>query len=253
MQEVGRDTFMCNLERYIVAMIPPQSRDIVDIVNTNSQSKRSHSRGFSLLEMMAVMVIMGVMLTLAAPALSSFKNTMGRKGAINQLLNSFEQARVAALTQGVNVYFGFADASSAFPNKLKCKAYIIFRDRSDTDPVGTRAFVPLTKWIQLPQGISFQKVNGDNTTLMADANLFSVEAGCLPVVDKTATIRLPVLTFNTSGYIEKPSRQCMRLLIYEGFHGPSGPNFTNPSNTKFDVIAFRRFSGRAELFLTAGN
>lgn len=246
----GFKVFTVFFDRYKTAIRSSQRGLKVDIVNTKSHSGSRLASGFSLIELMAVMVIMTVMLALSAPALSSFKNTVGRKGAINQLLNSFEQARVAALTQGAKVYVGFADSSSQFPDKLKCKAYIIFRDRFDDEPA-TPQFIPLTKWIMLPQGISLQKVNNDQSTLMSDNARVNVDAGCLPLL--SGTVQIPALVFNTSGYIESPGNQYLRLLIYEGFHGVNGPTLSNPNNQKFDVIAFRRFSGRAELFLTAGS
>lgn len=184
---------------------------------------------------------MTVMLALSAPALSSFKDTVGRKGAINQLLNSFEQARVAALTQGTNVYVGFADEN--FPENLKCKAYIVFRD-GDADK-GENAYVPLTKWVNLPKGISFKKDPGDQSTLMSNSTKQPIPANCLP---KTGAVSLSVLTFNSSGFIST-NKNFLRLLIYEGFHGPNGlPNFTREEKAYFDMIGFRRYSGKAELF-----
>lgn len=250
-QVAGSKGLALFLYRHTSAIFPSQWLGSIDIVNTNRHRKRLSASGFSLIELIAVMTIMTVMLALSAPALSSFKDTVGRKGAINQLLNSFEQARVAALAQGTNVYVGFADSSNSFPEKMKCKAYIIFRDRLDSEPALPQ-YILLTKWIYLPQGIALQKANGDQTSLMSDSARKLLPDKTLPLV-ANGSINIPVLQFNSSGFIEFPSSQYLRLLIYEGFHGPNGPSFTNPTNTKFDVIAFRRFSGRAELFLSSTN
>lgn len=210
-------------------------------MNTNRHRKRLSASGFSLIELIAVMTIMTVMLALSAPALSSFKDTVGRKGAINQLLNSFEQARVAALTQGTKVYVGFADEN--FPENLRYKAYIIFRD-GDTDK-GEKSIVPLTKWINLPKGISFKKEENSIISNNLAVRVDIPDSKCLPY---TEVGKISALTFNSSGFIDT-DKAYLRLLIYEGFTSANGQvNFTREDKAYFDMIGFRRYSGKAELF-----
>lgn len=207
-------------------------------------------KGFSLIELSVVVAIIVIMAGMSAPALMSLSNQAGRKGAVNILLNTFEQARVVALSTGATTYVGFAD--STFPTKeFQYRAFIIFRERTEEDPANP-PFVALSKWMFLPKGISFKSLGAQ---LLGDTGpnnkmTFQKTDG-LPNLSTQTDLRL--IGFNSSGQLAYPagaSSAQLKLFIYEGFYSASSANkdfSTNQKNLFFERISFRRFTGRAEL------
>ncbi|HVE16339.1 MAG TPA: prepilin-type N-terminal cleavage/methylation domain-containing protein, partial [Chthoniobacterales bacterium] len=101
-----------------------------DRVNMPHQSSirlkpRKSGKGFSLVELLAVIAIIALMFAMLGPALGSFGHTASRKGAVSIVMNTLEQARAAALEQNcsVNVLFWRRD----FPDR---DAIIVVRDAS---------------------------------------------------------------------------------------------------------------------------
>ncbi|GAB4252453.1 MAG: hypothetical protein OHK005_19680 [Candidatus Methylacidiphilales bacterium] len=184
---------------------------------------------------------MATMLALAGPSVSNFASRIGRKGAISTMMGIFEQARVAALTQGVKVHVAFA--STGFPDEYRFRAFRVLRERVDEDPPGVD-YVALTRWTQLPQGISF--VNEGNSLL--GAATITLTPDLLP--SGVSTDQVPTVVFNPSGFIETETAK-LRLMIYEGFDLDGKPNFTRRDRAYMDVINLRKYTGRAELFLAS--
>jgi len=189
-------------------------------------------------------MIVVILAAVSAPSLMQISNSAGRKGAVNVLLNAFEQARVAALTSGENTYVALADEN--FPNPgLRFRAFIIFRDASADEP-GTGDYVVLTKWETLPRNISIKSepnslVEGYDLTL-TDSSIPNYNAGEL----------LPCLVFNSAGAIQQPANpDKLQLFIYEGFFANNQDNFTRDAQSSagalFERIRFSRFTGRAQL------
>jgi prepilin-type N-terminal cleavage/methylation domain-containing protein len=225
-----------------------------DIVHMPVFFNRSGRSGFTMLELMVVLTIMGIIMVLALPAVKGFSGSAGRKGAINMMLNTFEQARVAALTSGTNVYVGFANDDKSFPKEMQCRAFIVFRDRLDSDKAyagSVPTYTPLTKWVLLPKGISFRKDPISDSSLLSDDLKAAILPNNLPQPKVGQDVpSIPVLTFNASGFIETDGKY-LRILIYQGFQGDSGPNFTSQDDTYFDMVGLRKYTGRAELFLAS--
>lgn len=205
--------------------------------------------GFSLLELLAVIMIITILAAVSAPSLMQISNSAARKGAVNVLLNAFEQARVAALTSGTNTYVGFADKN--FPNSsMRYRAFIIFRNAQTDDPPSSGNYIPLTKWEPLPQKISIK----------TEPNSL-VEGYELPLTDNSIPFynsgdSLPCLVFNSTGAIQQPAdSNKLQLFIYEGFFANGQDNFTrdaqNMTGALFERITFSRFTGRAQLDITA--
>jgi prepilin-type N-terminal cleavage/methylation domain-containing protein len=214
---------------------------------------RTLRQGFSLIELLAVMTIIIIMGAMSLPMLSSLSNQIGRKGAVNILLNSFEQARVTALNTGVTTYVGFADAN--FPQEhFRYRAFILFRERREEDPAQP-PYVALTKWTFLPKGISFKSIGAQLLGDTGPANSMNFKASDgIPYITNNLPLRL--IGFNGSGQLSYPSganSSHLNLYIYEGFFSASSAdrdNSTNKNNLYFERISFRRFTGRAELDIT---
>ncbi len=221
---------------------------MIDIVNTRKATSRA--KGFSLIELLAVITIIVIMASMSVPVLTSLSNQSGRKGAVNILLNSFEQARVTALSNGVNAYVGFAN-ETAFPasdSPYPYRAFILFRDRTDDDP-GTGQYIALTKWTLLPKNISFKS---ERYSVVGDPSFVPhtvTSDGSIPIVGNGTA--LPAIVFSPSGSIQNPTNTAdLKLYIYEGFFALGKDNFISPNRTFFERLSFRRFTGRAELDIT---
>lgn len=210
--------------------------------------------GFTLVEMLAVMAIMVSLMGLLGIGISQMTAQSARKSAVNLIMNSFEQARVAALRHGTNVYVVFADGS--FPEDKRFRSFLILRDRleSDNPPAsapGASPFVVLTKWKELPRGISFLNSIAGNTTVLATTRGFP--AGAIP--QASGAVSLPTIQFNQTGAIASPVDIADRYLqLYEGyFNGSEDVRTMNRASDLYEVFSFARFTGRIRHEVSALN
>jgi prepilin-type N-terminal cleavage/methylation domain-containing protein len=221
-----------------------------------SNGRHQRSRGFSLLELLVVIAIMAVMMSLLLPAVSGFSSTAGRRGAVNILMNTFEQARVAALESGQTVYVGFAD--SDFPvEDMRYAAFIVFRDATDEEKAAApdptkKSYVVLKKWTRLPKNIAFKTVASSlpGSSKLTFSNL-SMELG-----QTFSDEEFPCVAFNSSGAVDQPASN-LRVYLYEGYYAGGKDNFTRNKNVQegpsglFEQISLSRYTGRAQLDITA--
>jgi Tfp pilus assembly protein FimT len=230
-------------------------------------AKNGHIRStaaFTLVEMIAVVGIMLLLLGMLLPAINDALGSKGRKGAINILLNTFEQARVAALEQSTNVYIGFADRNipgnttiGAATQGYAYTRFIVFRDRIDElDGPTAPPYIPLTKWQSLPKGIAFKSgrstiVDGSSGGTIAIAN-----TDRFPGLTGQGYPSMPVLKFNNTGSISTPSTGNLWVFLYEGFYGGGADVFTRARGQSetgglFERISLARYTGRAQLDITS--
>lgn len=212
--------------------------------------------GFTLIELLAVMGIMIGLMALLAPVVNDVLTSRGRKSAVNLLLNTFEQARVLALEQSIDVYVGFAvkDFPSSGAGELNegypYTRFIVFRksDPGGIDPVGSAPYIAITKWRSLPSGIAFKSGLSTITNPSSGATVDLNAGDRFPGV--STAYSLPVVKFNNTGMIEQPTSN-LTLFIYEGFWSGTSEVFTRANNGNlFDRITFSRFTGRAQLDIT---
>jgi hypothetical protein len=189
---------------------------------------------------MAVVGIMMLFVVVSLPSLSGVMNQAGRKTAINQLLNVFEQTRVSALETGVNTYLLFANNSIA-DSEARYRAFVVYRDPiSDR---GETTLQPLTKWIYLPRGISF-------VGNLPGQTVFGGNAMIIPSGHRFAGTECPAITFAPTGAVSQPGTTYLKLFLFEGFPLNDGsPNYTSPNRIFLDKITLSRFTGRAQVDL----
>ncbi len=211
--------------------------------------KKRRIQAFTLFELLIVMTIIAILMSMSAPMLSSFQDFIGKGGAINQLLGTFEQARIAALSSGTTTYVGFVtDDPPPGKSSWEYRTYVVFRDKTDydktekiwTDSTDTnRTYVQLSKWRQLPQNVYFYNtgpgLTGDGTT----NNIISLDSHPFDSVSFN-DMNLSIIAFNNHGGVSIPSQEGnLRLLL----------RFTDEeASWKFNLeeITFRKFTGRAE-------
>ncbi|MEM6885616.1 MAG: type II secretion system protein [Verrucomicrobiota bacterium] len=236
-----------------------------DIVNTNvrrtrrliSAEKTRRQSAFTLFELLTVMTIIAILAVVSAPSLLQISNSTGRKGAVNVLMNAFEQARVAALTSGENAYVGFAtETSFDSSSDYLYRAFIIFRTSTQEEQAnGEGPYIALSKWEVLPKNIYFLR---NAQSLVGDQNgaphLLDVQQS-LPQVASGQSI--PVIEFNNFGAIQNPKPNDsptppddgkIDIYITETQYDPSSAQLASRGNL-LERITFSRFTGRAQFEL----
>jgi prepilin-type N-terminal cleavage/methylation domain-containing protein len=203
--------------------------------------------GFSLLEMLVVVAVIAVMMSLLVPAIGGFSNTAGRRGAVNVVMNTLEQARVAALESGRPVHVVLYRRVGMEPDAL-----MVVRD-PEVDP-STAPLERLTKWIKLPKGILLHAPPSGSTILSGNQN--AIASRIAPAPQLAPGESLNIVTFDETGGVAFPTSG-RQLFLSEGVRG-SG-NDTAIAERKqsqgagggFEVISIARYTGRVQLDITA--
>jgi type II secretory pathway pseudopilin PulG len=193
--------------------------------------------------MLAVAAIISILLALTVPVVGAFTSTAGRKGAVNILMNTLEQARVAALESGRDVHVIFWRRE--FPEK---DAVMVVREPetgSSADP-----YELLTRWIEMPKGVIFYE--GKKNGILDGKSVGNFLVTRLPKKQEPSGL-YDVLTFNGSGVISYPgpSKTGLMLFVSEGVRGTGGTEAIIANRKDqvggFEIISLRRFTGRASL------
>lgn len=210
--------------------------------------RQSNVSAFSLVEMLAVIAIISIMLVLVAPAVGNFGSTAGRKGAVNILMNTMEQARVAALESGRDVHMVFLRRQ--FPER---DAIMVVREREPDDT--ETGYEQLTRWMQMPKGVLLYAGKEDTKVgllSLDDTGQFdkSKFIGTFPTGD------VNILTFNGFGGVAFPAdKNKLMLIVSEGVRGDGGTEAIIGNRKDqfggFEIITLRRFTGRASLEVSA--
>jgi len=209
-------------------------------------TQRSKS-GFTLVELLVVVGIMLALLGTLGVALAGSSGQRARQGAINLVLNTFEQARVAALENGTDVYVAFADGDLVgVEDEARYRTFIVFRDRTSSDQppagAGVSRFVFLTDWKRLPRGVSFKSESNSIVNRARSQVVVEAEDGFPRVAAGQA---LPALIFNASGAVRAPATGPLQLFLYEGYFNGSTDVVTGGAGSGlFERFELARFTGR---------
>lgn len=210
---------------------------------------QSSHNAFSLIEMLAVMAVIAVMMSLLAPAIQGFSDTAGRRGAVSVIMNTLEQARVAALESGSDVFVVFCRQATPDQDRM-----LVLRETES----GSGNYDQLTKWINLPKGVLlFDPSSGPASILDAGVGGFDRTRSpvAIPQDSSLPTGKgLVALKFNGSGQVAFPSTGKLWLHISEGVRDSSGSEARVGNKVAnalpFEIITMAKYTGRAQLDVT---
>jgi len=207
---------------------------------------------FSLVELLAVIAIIATLSALMVPAINSHSGVAGRRGAVNTIMNTLEQARVAALESGRDVYVVFWRRD--FP---EADAIGVFRETE----TGSGNYEQLSRWLPLPKRIMLHKPEQGR-------NIFHESVG-LPKKDSdepdadfinrvffpggaTATAtRLGVIQYSASGTLLHPSNSRDALIILAEGQRTENIEKVTLNSPDFEIISVAKYTGRPTLEITA--
>ncbi len=103
----------------------------------NKFPKNSSGRGFSMIELVITIAIAAILLTLAIPSFTSFLNSNRVSGQANELLATFQAARLESIRRGREVVVcGSSNANAATPSCSGTAAWGGWISFVDTDSDG---------------------------------------------------------------------------------------------------------------------
>jgi prepilin-type N-terminal cleavage/methylation domain-containing protein len=184
--------------------------------------------GFTLIEMLTVLVIIGIMLGIGIPAVTNMMKSGALGAATRHVSNTLSQARQYAITQRVRtrVVFPYSGTTTIRTNQVP--AYLSYSVM--TNNPSTSSWGYLSKWEFLPVGVVFLR-NGPGA-------LDNLSPASVPFPNTTSGAdQLGYIEFTPTG----AALQNDTLVIHEGHMNGTTPNATgaNAATATVDSIVGR--------------
>jgi type II secretory pathway pseudopilin PulG len=202
------------------------------VIKKMSRRAAAKSRAFSLVELLAVIGVIGLLMVLIVPAIQGLVAPSGNKAAVNQLVNALEQIRMAAIENGVNAYLAMPPETA--PEDVKGSAFMLLRDTKDGE---AGPYVPLSRWQRMPTGVLFNKTSILDTT--SDwTGLPNLQSQSGPI----SSGDLQLIRFDRFGRVPDLSPFTVNIQVGQGQMQADGT--VNWRNNRYDTIQIQRLTGR---------
>ena len=208
--------------------------------------RKFNSGAFTLVELLAVIGIMGLLAAVGVPALKGLTGSGGRKQALGQLIGALELARNTAISTATN-------AAVIFPTQTLTNEGYAFRTMAvvtwggtNTNSAGGIDGEMVGGWINLPQGIAFFPKSLDAT------NLISTNGITYRIINtsiKNGTFNAVI--FGPDGGLVSNNQNFPTngVAFFEGTV-ENGSAKTNTAQPKFERVKLARYTGRVIPTLT---
>lgn len=238
---------------------------------------RRGAAGFTLVEMLGVMTIIGILTALTVLGVRGINGTASRKAAVGNLMGVLDQTRMIAISEGKAAYLVFVSAprlqtdliNNTLPDSMWGRAYAIF---VDADSTSATPFVPQqrSQWMYLPVGVAFKSDTADNSPADVTATARSSSdqtAFTIPsrTSNPTQALKLPYIKFDATGQVvdyngdlASADAPCLRLILFSGAASSTGvetvtkqpvKNAGTGVNYALDEILLKPTTGRAQYML----
>jgi len=179
-------------------------------------TRRTRSRGFTLLELLIVIAVMAVLLAISIPSLQGLGRGSRANTALFQLNTTLNLARQMAITTRQNVHVMFPDSALSYNATNAPYAYSAYAVYSQRDGY-------VGNWRKLPAGIVFHDTYrpvGD-TSATQPFNIFLQSA----TYEKSIPFDLPLspaqmvmcMTFRADGVLDHAGINRKAVYVTEGF------------------------------------
>lgn len=232
------------------------------------------SRGFTLLELLAVMFVVAILAALTMSGLRNFQKSKTQLSATFQIMADLHNARQRALASGSPVYVVFFPANLYVTNVARnpvyhagltnyfttnkaaaqlrpMASYAFYSTETMGDQPGRHHARYLTGWKQLPSGTRFGFVNETNNQFSSGTwRDWRWVRGIEDESNVTSRppLYLPYLCFNHRGQLVRETNYTLQPLLapvtlYNGFIQPSQAL----AGTKTNRIRIHHITGRARM------
>ena len=205
------------------------------IKNQKLQHSRRPAAAFTLVELLAVVGIMGLLAAVAVPSLKGLTGSGGRKQALSQVMGALEIARNTAISTGTNAAVIFPDRTFASGEAYKYRSMAVVAWNA------TNSNAPATmvgSWIVLPQGIALFP---NSISALPEGTNISVRI--LTTSNPAANFR--AIRFQSDGALDESQSPLPTngIAFFEGTVAGTTTNGTSKM-TNFETVRLTRYTGR---------
>lgn len=205
------------------------------IQNPKFQHSRRPEAAFTLVELLAVIGIMGLLAAVGVPALKGLTGSGGRKQALSQVMGALEIARNTAISTGTNAAVIFPDSTFGLGDAYKYRSMAVVA----WNPTTTSPATMVGSWIVLPQGIALFP-----NSIAALPQGTNISVRILTTSNPAANFR--AISFQSDGALDETLTPFPTngVAFFEGTVTGTTPN-TNSKMTNFETVRLTKYTGRA--------
>lgn len=241
----------------------------------NSQLPKSTSRGFTLIEMLVVLLIVGILASVTLSGIRGFSESKNQLSTTFQIMADLHNARQRALSSGSPVYVLFYPSQYYIDNWIGSRAnravlanyfrtnktagsmrpmasYAFYSTESIGDQPGRSSAKYLSEWKQLPRGSQFGHTSEQENQFSFPywtnwIAVSGVENNSPPT--NRPTLLLPYICFNGRGQLVVGTNDPLRPLtkpvkLYSGLIRPG---------SKTNGVIINHMTGRARMLKLGDN